>query len=236
VAGRATSQMKISLGRNMNSLRTTKTLLLAVVVSTALLATACYNLQTGRVDVGGSINFELAAFPQTGSHAVELYTEMHYQPSYRMQEGPRILPPEGSVPITGAEVYPTSMDEFQTLSVPSKFAANYDDDSAWHTYQVNCLVCHGEALDGKGPITSLIGADGGLAYDRGPFPADLRADPTKNATNGELFGFISGGGRQGLAVRLRGKDSTSPMPEFRKMLSEEERWALVQFLRSRIGE
>ena len=228
--------MKISLGRNMNSLRTTKTLVLAMLVSTVLLATACYNTTTGRVDVGGSINFELPVFSQTGSHAINMYTEMHYQPSYRIQEGPRILPPEGSVPVTGGEVFPSSLDEFQTLSVPPKFAANYDDNSAWHTYQVNCLVCHGEGLDGKGPITTLMSADGALAYDRGPFPADLLADPTKNATNGELFGFISGGGRQGLAVRLRGRDSTSPMPEFSKMLSEEERWALVQFLRSRIGE
>ena len=220
----------------MNSLRSTKTVVLGVLVSAALLATACYDNNTGRVDVGGSINFELPAFPETGSHAVEMWTEMHYQPSYRMQEGPRILPPKGSVPISGAEIYPTSLDDFQALSMPDKFAANYDDASAWHIYQVNCLVCHGEGLDGKGPITTLIGADDSLAYDRGPFPADLRAGPTRSSTNGELFGFISGGGRQGLAVRLRGRDSTSPMPEFGKMLSEEERWALVQFLRSRIGQ
>lgn len=228
--------MTFSLGVKNISSRTRKTAVLGILASVALLTTACYDNNTGMVDVGGSINFEMPAFPETGSHAVEMWTEMHFQPSYRIQEGPRILPPVGSVPISGSEVYPTTMDDFTALKMPRNFAASYDDADAWHDYQVNCLVCHGEGLDGKGPITTLIGVDGGLAYDRGPFPADLTADQTKNATDGELFGFISGGGRQGLAVRLRGRDSTSPMPEFSKMLSEEERWALVQFMRARIGQ
>ena len=41
------------------------------------------------------------------------------------------------------------------------------------------------------------------------------------------------GGRQGLSARLRDRDSTSPMPEFRLLLTEDERWALVRYLRSR---
>ena len=86
-----------------------------------------------------------------------------------------------------------------------------------------------------GPITLLTRADGTPVYNRGPFPADLMADVTKSSTDGELFGFISGGGRQGLSARLRGRDSTSPMPEFQKLLTEQERWELVKFLRSRIG-
>ena len=227
--------MTFSLGWKMTGLRIRNTAVLGVLVSVALLATACYNLKTGDVQVGGAINFTLPAFPETGSHAIEIYTEMHYQPSYRVQEGPRLLPPEGSVPVTGAEILPTSMEGFKALEVPREFSRKYDGADAWYTYQVNCLVCHGVSLDGKGPITTLIGADGDLAYDKGPFPADLRADPTKNSTDGELFGFISGGGRQGLAVRLRGRDSTSPMPEFAKLLNEEDRWALVQFLRATIG-
>lgn len=228
--------MTFSLGWKMIGLRSQKAAVLAVLLSMVLLATACYNLRTGRVDVGDSINFGLPAFPETGSHAIEIYTEMHFQPSYRVQEGPRLLPPDGSVPVSGAEIYPASLVEFQTLEIPRSSAQNYDDDSAWNTYVVNCLVCHGQALDGKGPITTLVGADGALAYDRGPFPADLRAAVTRGSTDGELFGFISGGGRQGLAFSLRGRDSTSPMPEFKKLLSEEDRWALVQFLRARIGQ
>lgn len=228
--------MTFSLGWKMIGLRNRKTAVLGALLSATLLATACYNTGTGAVNVGGAINFTMPAFPETGSHSVEMWTEMHFQPSYRVQEGPRLLPPEGSVPISGAEILPVSMDAFKALEIPQEFSGNYDDASAWRTYQVNCLVCHGGLLDGKGPITTLVGSDGNLAYDRGPYPADLRSDATKNSTDGELFGFISGGGRQGLAVRLRGRDSTSPMPEYRKLLSEEDRWALVQFLRSRIGQ
>lgn len=220
----------------MVGLRTRKIAVLGVLVLVAVLAAACYDPSTGAANIGGSINFTLPAFPQTGSHAIEVFTEMHFQPSYRVQEGPRLLPPEGSVPVTGAEILPTSLDGFNTLEMPREFAQGYDDAEAWHIYQVNCLVCHGALLDGKGPMTTLVGADGDLAYDKGPFPADLRADLTRSSTDGELFGYISGGGRQGLAVRLRGRDSTSPMPEFSKLLTEEDRWALVQFLRLRIGE
>ena len=43
---------------------------------------------------------------------------MHYQPSYRVQEGPRILPPEGSVPVTGREITYGSLEEYEELSVP----------------------------------------------------------------------------------------------------------------------
>ena len=228
--------MTFSLGWKMISPRTRKTAVLGVMVALVLLATACYNPRTGAANIGGSINFTLPAFPQTGPHAVEVFTEMHFQPSYRVQEGPRLLPPKGSVPVTGAEVLPTSLDGFNSLKIPQEFARSYDDADAWYTYQVNCLVCHGALLDGKGPITTLVGADGDLAYDKGPFPADLRADLTRASSDGDLFGFISGGGRQGLAVRLRGRESTSTMPEFSKLLTEEDRWALVQFLRARIGE
>ena len=72
-------------------------LLVAILVSLlfVVVTSGCYDSKTGKVEFGGAINFELPAFPETGSHAVLVFSEMHYSDSYRVQEVPRLLPPEG---------------------------------------------------------------------------------------------------------------------------------------------
>ena len=200
-----------------------------------LAALGCYNNNTGETKIGESINFTLPAFPETGPHAVQVFTEMHYQPSYEEQEIPRLLPPPDSVPVTGREIRYGSIEEYQELSVPDASARSYDDAHGQQLYDINCAVCHGIALDGLGPAATIIGADGQKAWDKDPVPVDLRLAETVSATDGELFGYISLGGRQGLSARLRDRETTSPMPEFMKLLTEDERWTLVQYLRARIG-
>ena len=69
-----------------------------------LAAMGCYNNNTGETVITQDIHFTLPAFPETGSNKVQIFTEMHYQQSYRSQEGPRLDPPESAVPITGKEV------------------------------------------------------------------------------------------------------------------------------------
>jgi hypothetical protein len=202
----------------------------------ALFTTGCYNSDTGRVDVGGEINFKLPVFPASGGNAVQIFTEMHYQPSYHIQENPRILPPENSIPVTGGEVMPATLDEYAELNIPPQVLETYDPAEAERLYEINCQVCHGANLMGDGPITQIQSArpDDSLAYSRGPFPANLTLEQTRTAANGELFAFISLGGRQGASSRLRDSQSGSPMPEFRLLLTEEERWMLVEFLRRNI--
>lgn len=206
---------------------------MAVAVATALTLTAaaCYNTRSGEANVGDAINFKLPAFPETGSNAVQVFTEMHYQPSYRAQEGPRLLPPGDSVPITGREVRYTTLDEYGALTIPD---LAYDPAGAQHLYSINCQVCHGLTLTGDGAILNFWPkTDTGNL--KGPTPADLTADITKGSTDGDLFGFITLGGRQGAAARIRDRRSTSPMPEFGLLLTEHERWTLVQYLRGQIG-
>ena len=193
----------------------------------ALVAVGCYNTRTGAANIGDSIQFTLPAFPQTGSNAVQVFTEMHYQPSYRVQAGPRLLPPADSVPVTGREIRYNTAEEYFELTIPDRAAQSYNQAQAQSLYNINCLVCHGLGLTGDGPIRPFM--------DRGPFPANLTLDITSSSTDGELFGFISKGGRQGLAATLRGRESSSPMPEFMRLLNEDERWWLVQFLRGQIG-
>lgn len=198
-------------------------LLLALGLAAITAAMGCYNIRTGDASIGAGIDFKLPAFPETGSNAVLIFTEMHYQPSYRAQEGPRLLPPVGSVRRSGAEIVYASLDEYRELASPGG-----DSRHGQGLYQVNCLVCHGPKLDGQGPITKF-------PYSGGPLPADLNAEVTRAATVGELFGFISCGGRQGCALLLRGLPSASPMPEFRLLLSVQDRWDLAAYLQGVIN-
>ena len=204
-------------------LRREGALLLLALALLSGLSVGCYNNNTGATNIGGAVNFKLPAFPETGANAAQIFTEMHYQPSYRTQEGPRLLPHPDSVPVTGRELRYASLEEYKDLAMPQ------DADAArgLELFKVNCAVCHGPGLKGDGPILRF-------AY-LGPRPADLTLDATKGAADGELFAFVSLGGRQGLSARLRGRESASPMPEFGRLLSVDERWALVRFLRSQIG-
>ena len=223
-AGRITRVMFLSLNKRLSSVQlpNRRWLILVISLMALILVMGCYNPKTGAANIGGAINFTLPAFPETGSNRVQVFTEMHYQPSFRTQDVPRLLPPDGSVPVTGAEVVYTSMDEYEILVRTSS-----DVVAGQRLYQVNCQVCHGQNLDGKGPIVPYM--------TRGALPANLHDPVTKNSTDGELYGFTSCGGRQGCALLLAGRESQSPMPEFRRLLSEEERWALVAYLRGQIG-
>ncbi len=73
--------------------------------------------------------------------------------------------------------------------------------------QVNCVTCHG--AKGKG--------DGAAAAALNPKPADWTSKRVQDETDGELFWKISNG---------RG-----PMPPW-KHLPENDRWALIRYIRS----
>ena len=205
------------------------------VALVALAALGCYNNNTGETNIGGSVSFTLPAFPETGANAVQVFTEMHYQPSYRSQQGPRLLPPSESVPVTGRELRYFSLEAYQALEIPTELASSYDQTRGQHLFTVNCVVCHGPTLRGSEEQQESAKAAFLKFNPRPPLPANLKGDLTKDATDGELFGFISGGGRQGLSAILRGRESASPMPEFGRLLTVEERWTLVQYLRSQMG-
>lgn len=79
-------------------------------------------------------------------------------------------------------------------------------------YQQHCVVCHG--VGGRG--------DGPLARTLNPPPADLRVHVSQH-TEGQLWLWITNG--------VPG----SAMPAFRDVVSEEDRWHLVNYLRDRFG-
>jgi mono/diheme cytochrome c family protein len=77
------------------------------------------------------------------------------------------------------------------------------------TYMDRCQNCHGEDGNGKGSRADKLSVQ----------PSDFTdAHAMSTQTDGELFWKISEGHK--------------PMPSFKKKLSEEERWQLVDFIRT----
>ena len=237
------SSLKAMTGRQIKAHGLTARMALMLVAALLVLASlGCYNIRTGRVDVGGSINFKLPAFTQTGPHAVDIFTEMHFQPSYRTQEGPRILPPPDSVPITGREIEYKSVEEYQAMGIPSGIASDGGTLSrARHTYETNCIVCHGSNLrgeDGDARILPYL-ANATGAKPRNLVNVKLNSEggqiigaASDDTTDGEIYAWITYGGQAGFASALRDRPTTSWMPQFGRLLSEEERWELVMLIRA----
>lgn len=92
----------------------------------------------------------------------------------------------------------------QNLVAPSVEAV----DAGRAIYRERCVACHGERGRGDGPA--------GVTLD--PRPADLVLHVPQH-TDGELYYMIS--------VGIPG----SAMPEWRSVLSEQQRWELVLYLR-----
>lgn len=145
-----------------------------------------------------------------GAYAVDIFPEMHYQQSFRIQEPPRRYPAEGSVPVNGREVVP-SAEVAKTLKNPFPQSAE-TQAQAKELFRVNCAMCHGPSGKGDGAVGAKLVANGYLR------PPDLTAQTTQAKTDGELFLTLT----NGVVV----------MPKFGLLLTEEDRWALVQYLRT----
>ncbi|MBF8304710.1 MAG: putative cytochrome c subfamily [Dehalococcoidia bacterium] len=149
----------------------------------------------------------------TGAYPLDVFPEGHYQQSFRSQEPPRLQPPTDSVPITGKEVT-YNFSEAGNLVNPVS-ASNEIMVKANQLYQLNCAVCHGASGRGDGPMTTYFQQAGA------PPPIDYVSPRVKSRKEGELFWIITNG--------------LGTMPRFGPLLTAEERWALVHFIRSVSG-
>lgn len=77
-------------------------------------------------------------------------------------------------------------------------------------YATNCAVCHGESGEGDGPTAASLD----------PAPADLHEDHVQGISDGALFYIISHGTPE------------KAMPAWEGTLDEEQRWHVVNFLRT----
>lgn len=145
--------------------------------------------------------------------------DMVDQPSEKPQES--VAPPgPGSVPTTGGEPVPSPADDEQADEMKSAAAELANPVPATATsirrgkasFEVNCLVCHGARGTGDGPV--------GLKFVT-KAPVDLNDDYTQSQSDGELFFTLT----RGRAL----------MPAYRDSLSIEERWDLINYIRSEFG-
>ena len=84
---------------------------------------------------------------------------------------------------------------------------------AQRLYLVYCGVCHGEKLDGNGPLPA------GGAY--APVPANFTAPAIKALSDGHYFHVITYGIRS--------------MGSYASQLTPEQRWWVIKYLRSKQG-
>ena len=156
-----------------------------------------------------------AGCASTGAYPRDIFTEMHYQQSYRSQEPPRLQASPLSVPITGRAVEPASFQEASGMANPVPLTAA-TLERARALYAVNCAVCHGP--HGRGD-SYLAGLYQGAKVTP---PVDFASQRVRVRTPGQVYWFVSNG--------------LGNMPAFGKLLTSEERWLLVHFVRSVAGQ
>ncbi len=107
-----------------------------------------------------------------------------------------------------APAYPT-----QFWSSPTGFSSSSIMDGA-ALYPAHCGVCHGPQGRGNGPAAASLPVP----------PADLTAAHLWGHPDGELFWWLSHG--------IEGPEGGLVMPGFAASLSEEQRWALIDWVRA----
>ncbi len=126
------------------------------------------------------------------------------QPSYKPYQAPVLVPPAGSVPVSGKELVP------QEAAQKNPFASTEASLAAGKAlFETNCVMCHGQTLAERGPVGKKLT----------PPPPGLDHDMVQGLSDGTIFTAITQGfGR---------------MPPFQDKLTPRERWELVNFLRTR---
>ena len=129
---------------------------------------------------------------------------MDSQPSYKAYEAPVLSPPATAVPITGKETV-SRKSQLQNPIAPD--AASLAKGKT--LFDINCAMCHGQTSAKPGPVGQKLS----------PPPPGLDHDLVRSLTDSVIFKAVTFGfGR---------------MPPFRDKLTPEERWHLVNFLRTR---
>lgn len=129
-------------------------------------------------------------------------TDMYDQPSFKAQEGPRLSAPEGAVPVRGIEIF--SPDERLDNPVSK---THVSIQSGKRLFAINCAMCHGP--EGRG--------DGLVGKKFIPPPPNLHTEKVQSLGESDIHQRITNGyGR---------------MPAFRKRISTENRWNLVNYLK-----
>ena len=174
--------------------------------------------------VGVLLGLALAASGcATGAYPIDIFSEMHYQQSFRSQEGPRLSAPVGSVPTEGSyasnqiirQEPPVDLGKGASLTNPlSKTPANLE--AGQRLFAVNCAPCHGPDGKSTGPLVPYFAAAGPQV------PVDLTGPRGMVWREGQLYAIITNGQPPGFFEQPAAK-----MPPFGHLLTPDERWQIV---------
>ncbi len=142
--------------------------------------------------IGLLFTFEILKIP--------FITDMQNQVSINYQESPRLLPPDGAVPVQGLAVIP---DELPVNPIPA------DEVSLQRgkiLFDIHCQVCHGETGQGDGPLANY--------FERTP----------ENLTSSQITAEFGG------AVYLTIRNGFGQMPALYENLTQRETWDVVNYL------
>jgi len=129
---------------------------------------------------------------------------MDDQQTYKPYKAPVLAPPVGSVPVSGKELV-SQESELQNPIAPTPETLA----RARELFEINCAMCHGQTSAERGPVGKKLT----------PPPPGLDQDMVNGLSDSTIFKAITFGfGR---------------MPVFKDKLLPEERWSLVNFLRTR---
>ena len=151
----------------------------------------------------------------TGAYPIDIFQEMHYNQSFKAGEPPRLLPPDGSVPVTGGYIPARSKAESADLTSPYPVDGRTLERGAL-LYRQNCSMCHGLTAAGDG----LVGVK---LQDYGINPPAFDSKRVQDLTPGEAYSSVSRG-------------FGGFMPRFEGLLNEEDRWALVALIEAAAAE
>jgi mono/diheme cytochrome c family protein len=147
----------------------------------------------------------------SGSYPVDVFPEMHYQPSQRRLEPERLAAPAGAVPVTGAQPRLT-FDQAGGLANPVPRTAEAEA-RARELYRVNCAMCHGSDGRGQGALAPYYNQNPAASVP----PTDLAAPRVRARTDGQLYWLLAEG--------------IGNMPAYGTLLTEQELWTVVRAIR-----
>lgn len=140
------------------------------------------------------------------TYPADIFPEMHYSPAVRRLQPERAAPPADAVPVNGSTPS-MSFDSASALRNPVSRTPDVLQHAA-ELERVNCSACHGLSGNGDGPVAS---------YFSPVRPVNFASPRVASRTDGQLFWIVANG--------------LGNMPAFHDLLSEQDLWAVVLFIR-----
>jgi len=156
-----------------------------------------------------------ACQPENAIHSVPWFSAMLRQRSIKPYTMNR-PPVEGTVPITGAAPAPEIPTADKLVNPRTRTSESVNRGK--FVYETYCLVCHGAAGHGDGPISSASG---------GPFfgVRSVVTDTVMKKSDGYIYGVIVNAPMMGRGL----------MPRYADKVRGTDRWDLVNYIRTLQG-